>query len=117
MKITLLAKSSDGPEPYSVDFIFKNDKMSIHCSCPAGKWGKFCKHKIQMLQENYDILSDEGQSNQLEEIADWIQKSEFLDLIFERSKLDGKLMEIQEKLNGVKKKMARMMKEGIKQIK
>lgn len=114
-KITLLAKSSSGAGPYPVEFIFENNTMSIHCGCPAGKWGKFCKHKIRMLQGDYDILYDDDQGNQLDKITDWIQGSEFLDLIFERGKLEKVLKETQNNLNAVKKKMAEAMKNGIKQ--
>ena len=123
-RITLFAKSSSGGAPYSVNFVFEQDLLTVHCDCPAGRFGKFCKHKIRMLQEDYDILSDsddENQCDRLTEISNWIQKSEFLNLIFERSKFKTALREAQEKLDQVKRemrpieeKMAIAMKKGIR---
>jgi len=111
--IKLLAKSSSGKKPYSVDFTIIGGKMTVRCNCPAGRYGKLCKHKISMIEEDYDILYDENQDKQLYEISDLIQKSDFLDLIFERSKAKTALGEAQEKLDTVKKKMAQAIKNGI----
>ena len=105
METTLLAKSSSGSEPYKVDFVVENNIMTVHCNCPAGRLGKFCKHKIRMLQGDYDVLYDDDQCDQLDKISDWIQKSDFLDLIFERSKFRTALREAEEKVNAIKKEM------------
>ena len=95
--------------------------MYVHCSCPAGRFGKFCKHKIQLIQNYSDILCDDDQWEDLSQIHEWFQKSEFLDLIFERSKFKKELWEAQDRLESVKKrirpiekKMAQAMKKGIK---
>jgi hypothetical protein len=74
-----------------------------------------------LIQGNSDILYDDSQDEDLYQICDWIQKSEFLDLIFERSKFKTELREAQARLDEVKrkmrpveKKMAQVMKKGIK---
>ena len=120
-KIRLLVKSSSSSEPHSVDIIVESDKMFVFCSCPAGKYGKFCKHKIRVMQGDFDILYDDYQLDDVARIADWIQESDFLDLIFERSKFKSELREAEERLEAVKKKMkpvekriAQAMKDGIK---
>jgi|LGVF01.1.fsa_nt_gb hypothetical protein len=122
-KITFLVKSGSGPKPYLVDFVFKNDCMFVSCDCPAAKFGKFCKHKIRLIQEDFDILYDDTQSEDLVQIGDWIQRSEFLDLILERSKFKKEFREAQQRLDAVKrkmqpveKKMAQAMKDEIRQI-
>jgi uncharacterized Zn finger protein len=121
LKITFLVKSGSRSAPYSVYFTLENDRMYISCSCPAGRFGKFCKHRIALIQGNSDILYDDSQDEDLYQICDWIQKSEFLDLIFERSKFKTELREAQARLDEVKrkmrpveKKMAQVMKKGIK---
>ena len=113
MKNTLLAKSSGGDIPYKVDFIFDNNRLIIKCNCPAGRFGKFCKHKWGLVKGNYDLLYDENQDEQLDKINDWIQNSQYLDLIFEMSKAQKRLDEAQEDLNIIKKKVASSMKKGL----
>ena len=120
-KITFLAKSGSGAKPYTVDFIFRNDQMFVFCSCPAGKYRNFCTHKIRLMQGDVDVLYNDDQCEDLAKIEELVQKSEFLDLIFERSKFKVELREAQYRLEAVKermrpveKKMAQAMKVGIK---
>lgn len=115
-KITLLAKSSSRPEPYSVDIIFKDEKLLIFCNCPAGRHRKFCKHKWQMIKGNFNILYDENQDEKLDKISDWIQKSEYLDMIIEMSKIEKEQSEIEERIKILKKKIANGMKIGLSQF-
>ena len=113
MKITLLAKSSSRDEPYTVDFINKEGRLLVKCNCPSGKFGKFCKHKIRLLKGDYEMLYDEEQDDQLDIISEQVQKSDYLDLIIELSKSEKAVSKAEEKLNGVKKKIARAMKTGL----
>jgi len=113
MKITLLAKSSSGDKPYNVDFVFEKERLMIKCNCPAGKFGKFCKHKWGLLKGNYDLLFDEDQDDDLDQINDWIQDSQYLDLIIEMSKAQKILDNAQDDLNKIKKKIAASMKKGL----
>lgn len=121
-KVTIFAKSSSSDAVYSVDFIFKNNRnhMAIHCNCPAGRFGKFCKHKMSFIQGDYRYLYDDDQYDQLVYIADWVQKSQYLDLIFKRSPLkqalreaEYKLEEIKEKIRPINNEIAKAMKKGL----
>jgi hypothetical protein len=64
MSILLKANSSSGSF-YNVEFREAEEGLSIHCDCPAGEWGKFCKHKWQLLNGDEDMLFDSSQLNQL----------------------------------------------------
>lgn len=124
-KISFLVKAGGRSEPYSVDFIMEHGRMFVYCNCPAGRFAKFCKHKIKLIQSNDDILYDQydrKQQRELGKIHDWFQQSEFLDLIFERSKFKKELYEAQQRLEAVRKRMrpvekrmAQAMKDGVKQ--
>lgn len=123
-KIVFQVKSDSRSAPYKVDVLFKNDEMFVHCNCPAGKFGHFCKHKIRLLQNDFEVLYDDSQIDDFNKIGDWIQKSDFLDLIFERSKFKTELREAEErvelvkrKMRPVEEKMAHAMKNGIKPYK
>jgi hypothetical protein len=67
MNISLKAKSSSGSF-YSVDFIQAEEGLSVHCECPAGEWGKFCKHKWQLLNGDEKMLFDSAQLSELQTI-------------------------------------------------
>lgn len=111
-KITFLVKSSSGDKPYSIYVDIKDNKMFVFCNCPAGKFKKFCKHKIRLLLGDFDILYDE-QDDDLIRVTDLIQGSDFQDLIFERSKAEKVLKEAQSTANKVKRKIIRAMENGI----
>ena len=121
LRTTFLVKSGTKSKSYSVDFAFKDDRMFVFCDCPAGRFKKFCRHKIGLIQLDYGLLTDDLQVEELTKIDDWIQKSEFVDLIIERSPYRRELSEAQERLEAVKKKMrptekkmAQAMKDGIR---
>ena len=67
MNITLKAKSSNGSF-YNVDFQQVAEGLSVHCECPAGEWGKFCKHKWQLLNGDEKMLFYSNQLNDLKAI-------------------------------------------------
>jgi len=116
-KITILANSSKGETTYSVDFIFEDDRMSIRCSCPAGRFGKFCKHKMSFLKGNDYYLHDDEQYDQLEKIHAWAQKSEYFDYIVKMSKAQRVVDEAESKLKAVKKETGLVMRRGLRRWK
>ena len=69
MNLTLKAKSSSGSF-YDVYFRQVDEGLTVHCDCPAGEWGKFCKHKWQFLNGDESMLFDLSQSNDLKTIRD-----------------------------------------------
>ena len=113
---TILAKSSSGSDPYSVDFTFKDGKLSIFCECQAGRYRKFCKHKWQMIKGNENILYDENQDSELAKISDWVQKSDYLDLIIAMSKAEKAKSEADINIKNIKEKIANGMKTGLPQF-
>ena len=65
VNISIKAKSSSGDSFYTVEFITKDDILSVFCDCPAGEWGKFCKHKWQLLNGDETMLASTDQRSQL----------------------------------------------------
>jgi hypothetical protein len=123
LQINFLAKNDSKFTPYTVEIIIKNKQMFIHCDCPAGKFEKFCMHKIRLLQDDYQVLYDQSQMNELNRISNWVKKSDFLDLILERSGFKKELREAEDRLEAIKRnmkpvedKMAQAMKIGINAI-
>jgi len=38
-------------EPYEVSFGYKEGNLTATCSCPAGSFGTFCKHRMKVMAE------------------------------------------------------------------
>lgn len=123
VQINYLVKNDSRSAPYTVEVLIKNRQMFIRCDCPAGKIEKFCMHKIRLLQNDHQVLYDQSQRNELNRISNWIQNSDFLDLISERSKFKKELREAEDRLEAIKRnmkpvedKMGQAMKAGINAI-
>lgn len=70
MKISLQAISSSTDSSYTVDHLVSDEgKLSVFCDCPAGQWGKFCKHKWRLLHGDETMLADLSQIEALKEVA------------------------------------------------
>ena len=69
-EIVLLVKGSSA-EPYEITFIKDGNSLTALCSCPAGQYGNFCKHRIAILDGVFSaIVSDNRQAAQT--ILDWL---------------------------------------------
>jgi hypothetical protein len=111
--LTIAAQSSNGKDTYRVDFLFDGNKMSVHCSCPAGRFHKFCKHKMSLLKGNDFYLADENDRENLKFVASWVQKSAYLDLIIKASKAQSALDEAEANLRAVHTEISAAMKTGL----
>ncbi len=58
-------KSSTKPDGYSVVINRKSEQTTCSCDCPAGKFGKICKHKLAVLTGDVNVLIDPSQSSSL----------------------------------------------------
>ena len=116
MKTVFLVKSSSGKETYKVDFIDEDGRLKVKCDCPAGRFGKFCKHKLSLLQGYADMLYNETQEEELYKISERVQKSDYLWLIIELSKAKSAVSKAEANVIKVHKKFAKAMKEGVNKI-
>jgi len=64
MTLTFLVQGS-APEPYEVAFTITGGSITATCSCPAGKNGQYCKHRVSILQGSRSgIVSGNGEAVQ-----------------------------------------------------
>ena len=60
-EINFLVKGSS-PEPYELTFVKDGDSLTAICTCPAGTYGNFCKHRISILDGDISaIVSDNAE--------------------------------------------------------
>ena len=90
--------------------------VSCHgcCDCPAGEWGKYCKHKMAIVLADERILFDEEQKDNFNKVKQWIVESGYPDLVQELRESEKALESAKKNVKNQKEKIARLMKEGLK---
>lgn len=114
METTILVKSSSRDEPYAVAVSSTESGLTIFCDCPAGEWGKYCKHKIAIVLADESILYDEEQIQTLNQATKLISESGYPDLIQELRVAEKELESAKKTVKNQKEKIARLMKGGLK---
>lgn len=113
-KITLSAISSSHDDCYLVTFTkHENDLLTIWCTCPAGHRGQFCKHKRALTLSDTSMLYDSGQTEDLSRAKEWVQTSDYPELLRELKELEDAKEETTNQLKAKKEKIAKCMSEGI----
>ena len=88
MNIEILVKSSTRDEPYTVVISDNGQGLSFYCDCPAGEWGKFCKHKRALASGDVAILYGRDQVPIFEKAMKRISESDYPQLIDDLSDLE-----------------------------
>jgi len=71
----LSIKSSTKPDGYSIVINKNSEQTTCSCDCPAGKFGKICKHVLAVLTGDVSVLIDPSQSSTLLSFAREIEAS------------------------------------------
>jgi len=62
-------------EPYKVKFSKKDQKITATCTCQAGRFSEYCKHRISILtNKSNDIVSENIED--VQKISSWIANTE-----------------------------------------
>jgi hypothetical protein len=111
-EISLKVKSSSG-EPYDVVFANLGTSFTVFCPCPAGIYGKLCKHKVKLLRGEKSILYNSSDISTLQIIQTWISSSPYSQLIEEYESTKNEIEAIKHKEEKIRQNLEKAMKEGI----
>ncbi|MCX5869704.1 MAG: hypothetical protein NTY00_03500 [Deltaproteobacteria bacterium] len=114
METTILAKSSSRDEPYAVAISLTETGLSFFCNCPAGEWGKYCKHKMAIVLGDAKILYNDEQIENFNKVSKWISESDYPFLVAKLRNSEKELEAVKEKVKNMKEEISRSMKEGLK---
>ena len=114
-KISQKVKSSSG-EPYDVDINFSNNKYTVFCNCQAGIYGKLCKHKTSLLDEDFSLLYDKNEQEKLERVRDIVKKSKYSEIISAYKIIKQEIEQAQKKEKKAKEQIEHALKTGIEII-
>jgi hypothetical protein len=114
MKEEIIIKviSSSG-EPYNVHFKFSDNKFTVFCNCPAGIYGKLCKHKTGLLDGDSSLLFDKTDHEILEQIHEAVKKSKYTEIISSYNVLRKEIEDAQKKEKKLKEQIEQFLKTGI----
>jgi uncharacterized Zn finger protein len=106
MKKELFVKSSDGLRDYLVEFLLEDGRLYIFCSCESGKRGNWCKHRESLILNSMSGLSAGLDVDDLNELRNWISKSEFPRLL-------ARIELAKDELDNAKKALSMAAKKGV----
>lgn len=69
-QLEFLVKGSS-PEPYELTFIKDGDSLTAICTCPAGTYGNFCKHRIAILDGDSRAVTSNN-ADKVEQVVEWL---------------------------------------------
>lgn len=106
-ELTFFVKGSSA-DPYEVTFIKDGTSLTALCTCPAGTYGNFCKHRISIIDGNTDSITSENASD-VATVVDWLRDTDVEAALHEMRQAE-KIADPEKKaLNAAKRKLARAM--------
>ena len=69
-ELNFLVKGSSA-DPYEVIFIKDGSSLTALCTCPAGTYGNFCKHRISILDGISKMITSDN-ANQVATVVGWL---------------------------------------------
>ncbi len=106
-ELVFLVKGSSSNE-YEVTFIKDGSSLTALCTCPAGQFGNFCKHRIAILDGRSDSISS-GNADQAPTVTEWLVGTDVEAALSELRAAEKTTECAKEDLAALKKKLARAM--------
>ena len=82
--------------------------MTALCTCPAGTYGNFCKHRISILDGNTNAISSDN-ADQAVTVVGWLPGTDVEAALSEMREAEKIADPDKKVLNAAKRKLARAM--------
>ena len=106
-ELIFLVKGSSA-DPYEVTFIKDGTSLTAICTCPAGTYGNFCKHRISILDGNTQMISSDN-ADQAATVVGWLPGTD-VDVALTEMRDAEKIADPDKTaLSAAKRKLARAM--------
>ena len=69
-QLNFLVKGSSA-DPYELTFIKDGDSLTAICTCPAGTFGNFCKHRIAILDGDAKAVTSDNAA-EVATVVEWL---------------------------------------------
>lgn len=95
-------------DPYEITFIKDGDSLTAICTCPAGTYGNFCKHRIAILGGSAKaVVSDNG--DKVTTVVEWLAGTDVEKALAALREAEKAKDPDKTALNEAKRKLARAM--------
>lgn len=111
-EINIKVISSSG-DPYDVHFELFENKFRVHCNCPAGIYGKLCKHKTGILDGDDSLLFDKNDREMLDRVHEIVKKSKYTEIISGYITIKKEIETAQKKEKKLREQIEQSLKTGI----
>ncbi len=108
MEELIFSVKGSSPEPYEVTFIKDGSSLTALCTCPAGQFGSYCKHRIAILDGKSDSISS-GNADQALTVTEWLVGTDVEAALSELRAAEQTTECAKEDLVALKKEFARAM--------
>ena len=106
-EIIFLVKGSSA-DPYEVTFIKDGTSLTAICTCPAGTYGNYCKHRISILAGNAEAISSNN-ADKAATVVSWLAGTDVEAALSEMREAE-KIADPEKKaFSAAKRKLARAM--------
>lgn len=106
-ELTFQVKGSS-TEPYELTFIKDGDSLTALCSCPAGNYGNFCKHRIAILDGSDAAIVSDNQ-DQVATVISWLQGTDVAAALTEFRAIEASKESSKSALMAAKRTLAKAM--------
>jgi uncharacterized Zn finger protein len=106
-ELTFLVKGS-AATPYEVIFIKDGSSLTAICSCPAGQYGNFCKHRISILEGSSAGIASEN-AGEVPRVVAWLAGTDVESALNELREVEKARPVVKKALDAAKRKLARAM--------
>lgn len=96
------------PAPYEVTFIKDGDSLTAVCTCPAGEFGNFCKHRISILDGKSTAITSEN-AGQVRLVQEWLPGTDVEAALAELRTAEKDAPSDKKAIVAAKRKLARAM--------
>ncbi len=94
--------------PYRVSFILNEGNLSAFCTCPAGKHGQLCKHRMSIFRGESDNIVSNNKGD-ISVIRDWLSGSDIEMAIHEIAEAEHDFDNAKKRLAQAKRNLAKVM--------
>ncbi len=106
-QLIILVKGSSSA-PYELTFIKDGSSLTALCTCPAGQFGNSCKHRVTILDGNFDSISSDN-ADQAPKVVEWLAGTDVAAALSELREAEKNSECTKADLAALKKKLARAM--------
>lgn len=110
MKIEFQVQGS-ASEPYNVVFEKHGDALLAYCTCPAGEFGTYCKHRFQILNGSKKGIVSSNES-QVQEVVGWFKGSRLEEVMLVIEEKERVIALLKKEVQELKQEVSELMKTG-----